>query len=202
MPLKPKRPGRLGGKPPVDGGLQWELLPFLLLLHQHVWSSPRVLEVPLERIGQDLRHLCRSGVRVKRLKTTPQKTLIPRIPPTADVMSQKLTTDFFLRSIYLCSAVFSGKSPTGNLEKVQLERARAQMCYLRACEDPRRILKHHIRSRQQRVRERTDILTFPAAAYCVVPEAPSTLFEVGARSSSVPGWNRHLAAALRAADAT
>lgn len=57
----------------VDGRLQWKLLPFLLLLHQHVWSSPRVLEVPLERIGQDLRHLCRSGVRIKRLKTTPPK---------------------------------------------------------------------------------------------------------------------------------
>lgn len=29
----------------------------LFLLHQHVWSSPRVLEVPLERIRQDLCHL-------------------------------------------------------------------------------------------------------------------------------------------------
>lgn len=118
MPLRPKRPGSLRGKPPVVGCLQRKLLPFLLLLHQHVWSSPRVLEVPLERIGQDLRHLCRSGVRVKRLKTTPpKKNLIPRIPPTDDAMSQKLTSYFFLRSIYLCWGVFSGKSPTGNLGK-------------------------------------------------------------------------------------
>lgn len=76
------------------------------------------------------------------------------------------------------------------------------MCYLRACEDPQRILKHHVRSRQQRVREGTHALTFAAAAYCVISEAPATLFEVGARSSSVSGWDRHLAAALRAADAT
>lgn len=31
----------------------------LLLLHQHVWSPPGVLEVPLERVGQDLCHLFR-----------------------------------------------------------------------------------------------------------------------------------------------
>lgn len=37
-----------------------EVLPGLLLLHHHVWSPPRVLEVPLERVGQDLCHLCRS----------------------------------------------------------------------------------------------------------------------------------------------
>lgn len=36
-----------------------EALPGLLLLHQHVWSPPRVLEVPLERIRQDLCHLCK-----------------------------------------------------------------------------------------------------------------------------------------------
>lgn len=76
------------------------------------------------------------------------------------------------------------------------------MCYLRACEAPQRILKHHIRSPQQRLREPTHALTFPAAAYCVISEAASTLFEVGARPSSVSGRNRHLAAALRAADAT
>lgn len=35
-----------------------KVLPGLLLLHQHVWSPPRVLEVPLERIGQNLCHLC------------------------------------------------------------------------------------------------------------------------------------------------
>lgn len=40
-----------------------KVLPGLLLLHQHVWSPPRVLEVPLERVGQDLCHLCRSGER-------------------------------------------------------------------------------------------------------------------------------------------
>lgn len=40
-----------------------KVLPGLLLLHHHVWSPPRVLEVPLERVGQDLRHLCRSGER-------------------------------------------------------------------------------------------------------------------------------------------
>lgn len=38
-----------------------EALPGLLLLHQHVWSPPWVLEVPLKRIRQDLCHLCRSG---------------------------------------------------------------------------------------------------------------------------------------------
>lgn len=37
-----------------------KVLPGLLLLHHHVWSPPRVLEVPLERVGQDLCHLCRS----------------------------------------------------------------------------------------------------------------------------------------------
>lgn len=40
-----------------------KVLPGLLLLHHHVWSPPRVLEVPLERVGQDLCHLCRSGER-------------------------------------------------------------------------------------------------------------------------------------------
>lgn len=39
-----------------------KVLPGLLLLHQHVWSPPRVLEVPLERIGQNLCHLCGADV--------------------------------------------------------------------------------------------------------------------------------------------
>lgn len=44
-------------------GVLIEALPGLLLLHQHVWSPPRVLEIPLERIRQDLCHLCRKWER-------------------------------------------------------------------------------------------------------------------------------------------
>lgn len=40
-----------------------KVLPGLLLLHHHVRPPPRVLEVPLEGVGQDLCHLCRSGER-------------------------------------------------------------------------------------------------------------------------------------------
>lgn len=46
-----------------------EALPGLLLLHQHVWSSPRVLEVPFEGIRQDLCHFCKSGVRTEQTCT-------------------------------------------------------------------------------------------------------------------------------------
>lgn len=46
------------------------------------------------------------------------------------------------------------------------------------------------------------LLTFPAVAYGVISEAPSALFEVGARPSSVSGRNRYLATPLGAADAT
>lgn len=105
----------------------------------------------------------------------------------------------------MCSGVFSWKTPLGNLEKVQLERASAHMCYLKAREVPQRILKHHTSedpsSPPQRVNGAMALLTFPAVAYGVISEASSALFEVGARSSSVSGRNGYLATPLGAADA-
>lgn len=50
--------------------------------------------------------------------------------------------------------------------------------------------------------ESTPLLTCPSAAHCVVSEAPSSLFEVRARSPPVPGRNGHLATPLCAPDAT
>lgn len=160
-----------------------------------MWSPPRVLEVPLERIGQDLRHLCR----IKRRQS--KHTSCSRCHES------KITSYFsfcFSSEAFICEfCCFSGNGTTGNFERAQLERTVLQhRCFT---EQPERYPEDNkTPNKRDRVSmiECMTLLTCPSAAHDLVSEAPPALFEVGARSPPVSGRNGHLATPLCAPNPT